>query len=166
MSGRTRRRRSGRPVGLGFKSGASSWHSLISGEELPRFSSSLDPFQSITTTKAERDRLRRAQKPRERFPRGGRGVITPLSAKRLRRLLNPRLATRHLFLQSGFDPWRTLHAGVRFANPARVLTCVARKVRREVLFALDRAGYRGSGPGSRRPDGRMYRRDASSNYGC
>lgn len=44
--------------------------------------------------------------------------------------------------------------------PARVRFCVQRKQRREVLFALKRAGFRGSAPKKR------YRRNASSNYRC
>lgn len=44
-------------------------------------------------------------------------------------------------------------------QPMRVRFCVQRKTRREVLFALRRAGYSGSAP-------RSYSRSANSNYGC
>lgn len=44
-------------------------------------------------------------------------------------------------------------------QPMRVRFCVQRKERREVLFALGRAGFSGSAPG-------RYRRVVSSNYGC
>lgn len=47
-------------------------------------------------------------------------------------------------------------------NPKRVLFCVKRKIRREVLFAFRRAGFRGSGPGRRR----TYRRNGNSSHGC
>lgn len=53
-------------------------------------------------------------------------------------------------------------AGKVVRNPKKVAFCVARKVRREVLFAFRRAGYRGSGPGRRR----TYRRNGNSLHGC
>lgn len=43
--------------------------------------------------------------------------------------------------------------------PSRVGFCMRRKARREVLFALKRAGFRGSASGS-------YRRNMFSRYGC
>lgn len=44
--------------------------------------------------------------------------------------------------------------------PSRVQFCFERRQRREVLFALKRAGFRGSAPK------KSYRRTANSNYGC
>lgn len=44
--------------------------------------------------------------------------------------------------------------------PSRVRFCVVRKQRREVLFAIRKAGYSGSAPK------RSYFRSASSKYGC
>lgn len=44
--------------------------------------------------------------------------------------------------------------------PSRVRFCVQRNQRREVLFAMRRAGYSGSAPK------RSYRRTSSSKYGC
>lgn len=44
--------------------------------------------------------------------------------------------------------------------PSRVKFCLERGQRREVLFALKKAGFRGSAPK------RRYRRTANSNYGC
>lgn len=44
--------------------------------------------------------------------------------------------------------------------PSRVRFCVQRGLRREVLFALARAGYSGSAPK------REYKRTVNSNYGC
>lgn len=52
--------------------------------------------------------------------------------------------------------------GQMVRRPERVLFCLKRKVRREVLFAFRRAGYRGSGPGRRR----TYRRNGNSLHGC
>lgn len=46
-----------------------------------------------------------------------------------------------------------------FRAPARVRVCVQRKARREVLFAFNRAGFRGSAPG-------RYRRTQDSQYSC
>lgn len=50
--------------------------------------------------------------------------------------------------------------------PARAKECVVRGVRKEVLFALGRVGFRGSSPGRRRPDGRRYRRVYTSSWRC
>lgn len=44
--------------------------------------------------------------------------------------------------------------------PSRVMFCVRRKQRREVLFALNRAGYSGSARKSK------WRRSITSKYGC
>lgn len=44
--------------------------------------------------------------------------------------------------------------------PSRVKFCLARKSRREVLFAMGRAGFGGSAPK------KHYRRTSNSNYGC
>lgn len=49
---------------------------------------------------------------------------------------------------------------LRMLTPSRVRFCVQRKARREVLFALGRAGYSGSAPRSH------YRRSGSSLYKC
>lgn len=51
---------------------------------------------------------------------------------------------------------------LKMLAPKRVLFCIRRKVRREVLFALRRAGFRGSGPGK----GGRYRRTQDSQYRC
>lgn len=59
-------------------------------------------------------------------------------------------------LSSGFSrPVATLRE-----LPYRVRECVRRKDRREVLFAVKRAGYSGSAPK------RSYIRKLMSNYGC
>lgn len=58
-----------------------------------------------------------------------------------------------------FDPLAVSNV-LRMANPLRVLFCVRRKMRREVLFALRRAGYSGS---ARK---RHYHRSQESKYGC
>lgn len=50
--------------------------------------------------------------------------------------------------------------GLRYAAPKRVLLCVKRKIRKEVLFARNRAGYAGS---ARK---RHWIRNAGSQYGC
>lgn len=55
-----------------------------------------------------------------------------------------------------------LSLGRMVARPSRVMFCVKRKIRKEVLFALRKAGYRGSGPGRRR----TYRRTGDSSHGC
>lgn len=47
-------------------------------------------------------------------------------------------------------------------RPRRVAFCVRRFIRKEVLFAIRKAGFRGSGPGR---DGR-YRRTGDSAYRC
>lgn len=59
-------------------------------------------------------------------------------------------------------PRKTLLDALRMAHPKRVLFCVKRKIRREVLFAFSRAGRKGSGPGRRG----KYRRNESSQYSC
>lgn len=62
---------------------------------------------------------------------------------------------------------RPVRVAIPIRIPTRVKFCTRRKERREVLFALDRAGYRGSGPGrSRHPDEPRYRRTEESNYTC
>lgn len=48
---------------------------------------------------------------------------------------------------------------LRIFSPKRVVFCVRRKIRKEVLFALGRAGFRGSSPGP-------YRRTQDSQYKC
>lgn len=55
-----------------------------------------------------------------------------------------------------------LSLGRMVARPSRVMFCVKRKIRKEVLFAFRKAGYRGSGPGRRR----TYRRTGDSSHGC
>lgn len=49
---------------------------------------------------------------------------------------------------------------VRYANPSRVLMCVKRQVRRQVLFAIRKAGFSGS---ARK---KHWRRTRDSFYGC
>lgn len=51
---------------------------------------------------------------------------------------------------------------LRMRYPRKVLFCVGRKIRRSVLFAFNKAGYKGSGPGR----GYMYRRSGNSQYSC
>lgn len=41
-------------------------------------------------------------------------------------------------------PWETVPVGIGFRNPSRVLVCVRRKMRREVLFAKKHAGIGGN----------------------
>jgi len=48
---------------------------------------------------------------------------------------------------------------LRFTSPARVVLCVKRGIRREVLFAQKVAGFKGRSPGP-------YRRTQNSQYGC
>lgn len=55
-------------------------------------------------------------------------------------------------------PWSDDRLRIRV--PTRVKFCVARKQRREVLFAMERAGYSGSAPK------RHYRRNEDSNWRC
>lgn len=52
-----------------------------------------------------------------------------------------------------------LPRSLAFRSPQRVNRCIRRKDRREVLFALNRAGYSGSTRGP-------YRRTFYSNYSC
>lgn len=56
-----------------------------------------------------------------------------------------------------------LPSRIGFRVPERVRLCVERGKRREVLFALRRAGYSGSGPGGRYA---KYRRTGDSAYSC
>lgn len=100
---------------------------------------------------------------------GGMGGVPPISAgepERLRRrpqAYSPTPSAK----QTPRTRFRTLSAGLRMGTPSRVWFCLKRKIRREVLFALERAGYRGSGPGRRRPnDDRKYHRTVESSYGC
>lgn len=82
-----------------------------------------------------------------------------------------RLARSAMFAITPSFPAKQALVGRRFGRvsplgvtlnrmPSRVRFCVQRGQRREVLFALGRAGYRGSAPK------RSYRRSANSNYGC
>lgn len=78
-------------------------------------------------------------------------------------------AKQKLSRRYGRDAKLTPYAALRqlqMMRPRRVLFCVRRAIRRGVLFALDLAGRPGSGPGRRRPDGRLYRRTEESNYSC
>lgn len=61
--------------------------------------------------------------------------------------------------------WR-VPVGLSVRSPLRVLFCVRRKARREVLFAYSKAGFGGSSPGRRDRSGRKYRRSASSAFSC
>jgi len=61
---------------------------------------------------------------------------------------------------AGSSGVRWMPPGLSIEVPKRVRFCVARKVRRGVLFALRKAGYSGSGPK------KHYRRDAKSQWRC
>lgn len=63
----------------------------------------------------------------------------------------PRAAARLVAKKSGLT-------GIQFADPTRVLVCVRRKVRKEVMFAL---GVGGSGGAKKRP-----RRTSASSISC
>lgn len=86
--------------------------------------------------------------------RGVRDVVNPMRVVRR----NLRRAVR----EAVGDPAK----GLRFVSPRRVLVCVKRKIRREVLFAFAQAGFSGSGRGRWRGLRRSYRRTAESRYGC
>lgn len=123
-------------------------------------------------------------RPQERVPRSLQRSLMPQSKSRLT-LLSP--AKRSLFLQvarkrlssptpltrkvSGRFSFPTpfarqyeqmLAVGSMVRNPKRVFFCVKRKLRREVLFAFRKVGFRGSSPGARR----SYRRNGNSLHGC
>lgn len=66
----------------------------------------------------------------------------------------PRRGFRPLSVQD--IAWRSL----RIRAPAKVVFCVRRKERREVLFAKQRAGFRGSAKK------RFWRRSQNSQYRC
>lgn len=70
---------------------------------------------------------------------------------------------RFVFRSPFFLQQQQLQAvGRMVRNPKRVLFCVKRKIRREVLFAFRKAGRSGSGPGRRG----KYRRNGNSLHGC
>lgn len=115
-----------------------------------------------------RNRLPRAQERVQRTLRSARlallfggGSVNPppplakpvlqLNLPRKRLVVSPR--TRKFK-----DPLRVL----KMEHPRRVLFCVRRKARKEVLFAHSKVGYRGSSPGRRR----TYRRTGNSAFRC
>lgn len=61
-------------------------------------------------------------------------------------------------ISSKVPSYRDIALAVRL--PAKVRFCIQRKQRKQVLFALDRAGYRGSAPK------RHYIRNSNSQYRC
>lgn len=65
--------------------------------------------------------------------------------------------SRHRLTVSSSRPSRQTKAAISFASPRRVLVCVRRQVRKEVLFATRRNGRNG---------GRNYRRNAYSEVSC
>lgn len=93
----------------------------------------------------------------------------PLLGLQVRRqpLVRPTLSSRKVgrfrFRSPFGSQYRQLLAfGRMVKNPKRVVFCVKRKLRREVLFAFRRVGFRGSSPGNRR----KYRRNGNSLHGC
>lgn len=84
------------------------------------------------------------------------GVFTPSPRRFLGRVWSPPAPPRRFPRQRSFTGLRTLQIRV----PPRVKFCIQRKERREVLFALGRAGFRGSAPK------RRYRRTQNSQWRC
>lgn len=92
-----------------------------------------------------------------------RGRPAQYSASRTTRASVP---TTRLWSRA-YNPMHVL----RVANPKRVLFCVKRKIRREVLFAIGKSGRPGRAPGrlkSGKGGGfrRTYTRNGNSLYGC
>lgn len=94
----------------------------------------------------------------ERWFSPGYGATPHISAPRGRSLyVGTRLSYAPPYRRRLYAGWQRFELGTM---PHRVGFCVRRKQRREVLFALGRAGYGGSAPK------RHYRRNMNSNYGC
>lgn len=121
------------------------------------------------------DRLPRAVRldsEREDIPRAMRAphsaeAVYPWASPRIRHALRSfpvsvRFSNRQVVPQSkGRGVWWALSATPPAMRRAKSVDfCVRRKARREVLFAVRRAGFRGSAPK------RSYRRSGDSQYRC
>lgn len=97
-------------------------------------------------------------------PDPDRGAVT-IGGRWARVVVHPRpivARTKPLWAWKGMPIGLQPPVGLRFESPLKVVTCVRRKVRREVIFALDRQRSRKSGGRG----GRRYRRTWRSNIGC
>lgn len=105
------------------------------------------------------------QTPGRRWVYVGRHKLELVSPRQLRRDAE-RAADRQRKRALYDSSYRQVFAKLRYLNPRRVISCVKRSIRREVLHAFGKVGYSGSGPGRWNGLRRSYRRTADSGYGC